>query len=438
MEEVVMFAKNRILGLHRLSLLPMIVALFLSAEARSEDELILSDLVQEVQEVNPEIMASRANWQAAETIIRARGALPDPQFSYTYFIENVETRVGPQRNILGLKQTFPFYGKRDLRAEVAQNEANALKEGYGAVRRRVIQQIKKAYYELFYIQTAIDITHDEKGLLKRYETIARTKYETGVGNQQDILKVQVEITNLNDRLLSLGSQRQMAEATINTLLNQPPDQPLGRPIAPKIDKMSYSLDELLEMAEDNRQEVRAASAIIERNREAYRLAKRDYFPDLTLGVNYFDISQGPLPVADNGNDAWNVVFTINLPIWYNKLSSQVESALEGIRVSQKSRRDTLNLALFEVKDNHYKLITAQETIDLYENALIPQAKQSLKSAEAGYIAGRASFLDLLDAERVLLKIEYGYWRAVSDYAQRRADLERAVGVDLNDMSEKQG
>jgi len=408
------------------------------AGPNTENGLILDDLIKEAMESNPEIMAARAKWQSAEAIIKAKGALPDPQFSYTYFVENIETRVGPQRHVFSVRQSFPFYGKRNLRAEVADNEAHALKENYEAVKRSVIQRLKRAYYELFYVHKAIDITQDEKELLKRYEIIARTKYETGMGSQQDILKVQVEISHLNDKLLSLGNQKQMAEATINTLLNRLPDQPLGKPIAPRIEKIPYGLDELLKMAEDNRQEVKAASALIERNREAYRLAKRDYFPDLTLGVNYFDISQGPLSVADNGNDAWNIVFSINLPIWYNKLSSHVKSALEGVKASQKFRRDTLNLALFEVKDNHYKLITAQETIDLYENALIPQAEQSLKSAEAGYVAGKVSFLDLLDAERVLLKIHFGYWRAIADYAQRLADLERAVGVDLSEIPGKQG
>lgn len=414
------------------------ILFFAASETKAENKLVLEDLTKGALETNPEIMAARAEWQSAQAIVKARRALPDPQFSYTYFVENIETRVGPQRNIFGLKQSFPFYGKRDIRAEVAQNEANALKESYEAVKRKVTQQIKKAYYELFYVCKAIGITQDEKELLKRYEVIARTKYETGIGNQQDILKVQVEITNLNDKLLSLGNQKQMAEATINTLLNQPPDQPLGRPVAPKIEKIPCGLDELLKMAEDRRHEVRAARALIERNKETYRLAKRDYFPDLTLGVNYFDISQGPLPVADNGNDAWNIVFSINLPIWYNKLSSQVNSALEGVKASQKLHRDTLNLALFEVKNNHYKLITAQETIDLYENTFIPQAEQSLKSAEAGYVAGKVSFLDLLDAERVLLKIHFGYWRAIADYAQRLADLERAVGINLSKISKKQG
>jgi len=414
------------------------ILVFVAAETRAENEVILDDLIKEAAETNPEIMAARARWQSAQAIIEARGALPDPQFSYTYFIENIETRVGAQRNIFGLKQSFPFYGKRDIRADVAQNEANALKESYEAVKREIIQQIKKAYYELFYIYKAIDIARDEKELLKRYEVIARNKYETGIGSQQNILKVQVEISHLNDKLLSLGNQKQMAEATINTLLSRSPNQSLGRPIAPKIEKIPYVLDELLKIVEDNRQEVRVARALIERNREVYRLAKREYFPDLTLGVNYFDISQEPLPAADNGNDAWNIVFSINLPIWYNKLSSQVKSALEGVKASQKFRRDTLNLALFEVKDNHYKLITAQETIDLYENALIPQAEQSLKSAEAGYVAGKVSFLDLLDAERVLLKIHFGYWRAIADYAHRLADLERAVGMDLSEIPEKQG
>lgn len=158
--------------------------------------------------------------------------------------------------------------------------------------------------------------------------------------------------------------------------------------------------------------------------------KKEYFPDLTIGANYIQVGKRTLDVEDNGKDAFSVVVGINIPIWQGKLSSQAKSALETVQAQNSEYQNILNQSLFEVKDNYFKIQTARETIDLYKKALIPQAEQSLKSAEAGYITGIVSFLDLLDAERILLQIQFGYWQAYTDYLSRIADLERAVGIEL--------
>jgi len=339
---------------------------------------------------------------------------------------------------LGLKQTFPFFGKRGLRADVAAKEAEALQESYEAVKREVIRLAKNTFYDLFYVSTIIDITRREKQLLKRFERIASAKYQTGKGLQQNILKVQVEISKLSDKLLSLEDQRQTAEARLNTLVNEPPDRPLGKPEQPSLEDFPFQQQELFELLKENRQELKVAKALIEKNERAYELAKKDYFPDLTVGVNYIDISRGPLPVKDNGKDAFSVRFGINIPIWQKKLSSQAKSAFEAIQAQNSRYQGILNQTLFEVKDSYFRIQTAKETIDLYQNVLIPQAEQSLKSAEAGYITGIVSFLDLLDAERVLLQIQFGYWQAYTDYLKRIADLERAVGVEFATYHSEEG
>ncbi len=193
-----------------------IVVAHANAQGNSQGTLELSELIKEAVERNPEIMAARDRWQSAQEIIEARRGFPDPQFSYTYFVEKVETRVGPMRNIFGAKQKFPFYGKRDLRADVAAKEAETLGATYEAIKQEVVRQVKKNFYDLFYISTIVDITKNEKEILRRFERIARTKYETGKGSQQDILKVQVEISKIDERLFSLANQKQTAEAILNT------------------------------------------------------------------------------------------------------------------------------------------------------------------------------------------------------------------------------
>jgi len=399
-------------------------------QKESKGVIELEGLIKEALEKNPDIIATRNRWLSAREIIKARKSLPDPHFSYTYFVESVETRVGPQKNIFGAKQTFPFYGKRELRATVAAKEAESLEASYEAVKSEVIRQVKRSFYDLFYVSTIIDITHREKELLKRFERIAMTKYATGSGSQQDILKIQVEISKLQDRLLTLSDHKQTAGAILNILVNRPAERPLGKPGIPKLRRFFFRQEELFALAKKHRPELQSNKALIEKSESAYKLAKKEYYPNLTIGVNYIQVDPGPLDVRDNGQDAFTVTTSINIPIWFKKLSSQVKSAVGKTRAHQSTYQNVLNRTLFEVKDNYFRIQTARETVELYKTALIPQAEQSMKSAEAGYISGMVSFLDLLDAERILLRIQFDYWKAYTDYLKRIADIERGVGIAL--------
>jgi len=396
----------------------------------SPETFYLSELLKEATERNPEIIAAKEKWQSAQDIIGARGALPDPQLSFQQYVESVETRVGPIKRAYGLKQKLPFYGKRGLMSEIATKEAEALEASYEIVRQEVVRRVKIAYYDLFYLSKIIDITDKEKEILKRFEQTATIKYETGKGTQQNILKVQVEINRLEDRRLTLLNREKTSEARLNVLLDRPSDHPVKKPVQPEFRDFFYIKQQLIRLARDNRPELKMGDAWIEKSDRALILAKKDYYPDLTIGANYIEIDKGPLMFSDNGQDAFNVEFSINVPLWSNKLSSQVGSATKMVTAQKSVYKGILNRTLFEIEDNLFKIETARETSNLYQNVLIPRAEQSLKSAEVGYITGVVNFLDLLDAERVLLKIQFDYWKSYTDYVKGIADMERAVGIEL--------
>jgi cobalt-zinc-cadmium efflux system outer membrane protein len=407
-----------------------------TAGEKVSEPLALDELIREAAERNPEILSARNRWQSDQEIIEARRAFPDPQISFTHFVKDVETRVGPQKRIFGAKQMFPFFGKRDARAGVAAKEAEAAKAGYEAVRQEVVRRVKKAYYEFFYLCTIEGVTHSEKEILGRFERVARTKYQTGEGNQQNILKAHVEITRLEDKLLSLRSQKQSAQAVLNTLLDRPAQDELGRPSQPELAEFPYTKEDLFALALENRPELEAGMSLVEKSDTARRLAELDYYPDFTVGMNYIQVDNGPLDFSDNGRDAMNVVVSMNVPLWRGKLSSQVNSAVHTLKAQKRNYDALVNQVLLEVEDGYFKIETARETLDLYRTVLIPQAEQSLKSAEAGYVSGMVGFLDLLDAERALLTIQYAYWRAYADYLKHVADMERAAGIkQTEDISE---
>lgn len=417
------------------AILLLLCGLGVVADATADDsgKMSLEALLEEAVANNPQIQAARSRWQSNRAIIEARRAFPDPQFSYGYFVESVETRVGPQRHIVGAKQKLPFFGKRGLRADIASKEAQALEAQYEAVKQEVIREVKKRFYDLFYITKSIDITLNEKEILKRFERIARTKYETGIGNQQNILKVHVELSRLKDKLLTLNNQKDTLHTMLNKLLNRSADYSMGRPEQPYFRRFSYIQSQLLRLAREHRPELKASVSQIEKSDKTLSLAKKDTYPDFTIGANYIEIGEGPLPVDDNGKDAFNVMLNINIPIWKTKLSAQVESAAKMIQSRKERYQAIWNQTEFEVADAFFKIQTARDTHDLYQNVLLPQAEQSLRSAEAGYITGIVDFLDLLDADRVLLRIQYGYWKAYADYFKRIADAERAVGKELAEI-----
>lgn len=390
----------------------------------------LSELLKEATERNPEIIAAKEKWQSAQDIIGARGALPDPQLSFQQYVDSVETRVGPIKRAYGLKQKLPFYGKRGLMSEIATKEAEALEASYETVRQEVVRRVKIVYYDLFYLSKLIDITDEEKEILKRFEQTATIKYETGKGSQQNILKIQVEINRLEDRRLTLLNRKKTMEAQLNVLLDRTSDHLMKKPVQPEFRDFFYIKQQLIRLARDHRPELKMGDAWIEKGDRALILAKKDYYPDLTIGANYIEIDKGPLMFSDNGQDAFNIVFSINVPLWNNKLSSQVRSATKMVTAQKSIYKSILNRTLFEIEDNLFKIETARETSNLYQNVLIPRAQQSLKSAEVGYITGVVNFLDLLDAERVLLKIQFDYWKSYTDYVKGIAEMERAVGIDL--------
>jgi outer membrane protein TolC len=395
---------------------------------------LLRQYVGQALERNPSIQEVLARYRAALQRVPQVTALPDPVFGFSQAIRSVETRVGPQHNGFVLSQAFPWFGKLDLRGKVAVEEAASWYQLYRARQREVISQLKRTFYDLGYIDTAIQINEEERSLLEHYEGLAQTRYATGQGLQQAVIKIQAEITRVMDRLEILERQRVTLSANINTLVDRPPHDPVPGVERLSLPRVQLSLEELYALGEKNRQELKAAQALIERSERSIDLAKKNYWPDFVVSaglVNVGDrgdpagIAQPPL---DNGKNAFSLSVGINIPIWRDKYDAGVQEAAETLVAQRSSYANVLNEMEFSIRDQVIRLETLLEQVDLYENALIPQAEESLRSTEAAYETGQLGVLDLLDSERVLLNVRLVNARYYSDFLLALANLERAVGV----------
>jgi len=178
---------------------------------------------------NAGLKAKFEQWKAALEQIPQAKALDDPKFTYSHFIEEVETRVGPQKNKFGIMQVFPWFGKIEARTDVASANAKAARQRYEAAKLKLFWQVKDAFYEFTYLATAIDIAKENLELLQHFEEVVRTKYRAAMATHPDIIRAQVELAKLEDVLKSLEQLREPTVTRLNSILNRPSDAKLTWP-----------------------------------------------------------------------------------------------------------------------------------------------------------------------------------------------------------------
>ncbi len=392
------------------------------------NKVSLGALVAEAKKSNPEIQAVYKAYLASGKLFRQAVSLKDPKLTAGYFAENVETRTGPQIGKYGISQKFPFFGKLTLKGKVALRQRDFAYQKYQEVEQEVIKNVKLAFFELYWVRKSAGITKEIKDLMSELEKVAESKYSTGIASQQDVLKAQVEISKLMAKLYTLSEREVTLKENINTLLNRAVETPLGVIEEFPLTRFNYQLGELMALAEKYRPEMKAASINVEKNENIVSLKKKDYFPDFTIGVDFIDIGSGHTNAHNDGQDAWLGKVSINLPLWQGRIKAGVDEAKNKLASSKDIYQNVHNLVAFQIKDSLFKLKTARDLVDLYKNAFIPQADESLKASQAGYETGKTDFLNLIDSERVFLNFKIAYYRAIADYEKSVADLERAVGM----------
>jgi outer membrane protein TolC len=391
-----------------------------------QTNLTLEAALQYGAENNPQLQAAFNQWKGLQENISVQKALPDPMLTYGYYFESVETRVGPQNQRFGLSQKFPGFGKLSLQESIATDLSSAFGERYKQEKLNLDAVITEAYAELYYLKRSIDITKDRITLVQDLEKVAMARYKTGAPLAPS-LQAQVELGRLEDRLSSLNDQRGAKIARLNAAINRPPNASLPWPT-----DLSYSLikiDEqtVLKQLQQTSPELSALAHNVAQGSHRVQLAKRERFPDFTLGVQYIDTGEAAMPVSDSGQDAIIGTIGINVPIWFGKNRARIASAnyqKTAAQLTLENREQTLDADIQQVL---FKLRDADRKINLYKKSLIPKAQQSLEVNRKGYEAGQMEFINLIDAERVLLEFELSYERALADHLISRAALSRLTG-----------
>jgi outer membrane protein, heavy metal efflux system len=393
----------------------------------------LDRLIQAAKERNPEIIAAKAEWLAAKKRIWIDTSLPDPMAGYDIMGGMTETRVGPQEQRFMVSQEIPFPLKLYEKGKIASSEAKAAFQKYQAIKRDVLNDLTKFYYELYFVDASIETIEEIKEILKRFEGVAQSRYANLSGGQRDVAKAQAEVSMSLEKLFVLRQQRESIAAMINAIMDQDPMTELGRAELPEKPVLDQSLMELINLAVANRQEIKEMEAMVAGSKHKKRLAALQFIPDIDVGFQYTAVGSGSTMSPENGKDSWMFPLRINLPIWFNKNVPQVQEAQNMLGADRARVQAAKNTSFYEVKDAYYRFDSATKLVELYEVALIPQAKLALSSDQAGYEGGKSDFLNLLDSERVYLNAKLAYIRFLTESLKSYSDLARAAGLDLNDV-----
>ena len=386
---------------------------------------------------NPAIQAARMEVESRAQRVPQVASLQDPTVATTVAAEPIQTAAGQQDLSLLASQKLPWHGKLATRAAIAEQQVEEARARLASVELAVVEKVKRAYYELYFVQQAIRITEEDKKQLELIAAVVDRKYrvERKV-TQQDLLNVQVAVAQLETDLVKLRQQLESAQARLAEQLHLSPDTQVRAVDRLAPEELPGSLADLYRRAIASRPELREALATIVRDQRSVELARLNYYPDLTLGATWVDISSSGISPVANGRDAVLVGASINVPIYHKRLRAGVREA-EAKAVSSARKYDSLkDQTQSEVKDLFAQATSQQELLQLFREEIIPKAQQALEQSISAYQVGKVDFLQMIDNWRDLLRFEITAQRVEAELRQSLASLARAVGaVELGGASE---
>ena len=381
---------------------------------------------------NASLRSEYERWRAMLERIPQVTTLPDPVFSFGQFVESVETRTGPQERRYSLSQTFPWFGKLDLRGNVAAADARERWQRVVAVRLGVEREIQVAYFDYAYLSQSIRITNDVLQLLKQLEPVVQQRIAGANGGQQDLLRLQVEVGRIENDLASFQKVRASLSARLAAAMNLRRHLPLPLPdlVEPKLNALGANTADLLKRADQRNPDLLELTERIRKNQHRKELAELTRWPDVTVGVDYIETGSALAPTRGNGDDPLALSVMFNLPIWGHKYSAAEREAQHLVSAATHALSDRRATLRTDVEHAAFQLDDAGRQLVLYRETLLPRARESLEVTRSSYRTGRSSLLDLIDSERTLLDFETGYWRACRDHYQSKARLEALIGGEL--------
>ncbi|MEN3038166.1 MAG: TolC family protein [Candidatus Kryptonium sp.] len=395
----------------------------------------LDDYIEIALENNADLKALELQVEALEKRIKQAGALSDPMLMFG--VVNLPTSLSFTQDMMtmkefGFSQMLMYPEKYSLMREMAQKDYEIAKEIYQSKKLELIASVKMLYFEIYYMTKAIEITNKSIDLLKDFVKIASTRFATGQGIQQDVLKAQVELSKMMGELINMEAERKSMIVKFNALLYRKPTDSVAVPSELEIVKFNKSYNELENLAFENNPMIIAMKKMIEKDKFMNQLAKMELIPDFEIKFSY-----GQRSFVDQfgmrAHDMLSFSIEINLPVYFwQKQNLKIQET--AIVASQSEARLAVmkNEVSRMLQETMNKIEKNMKLVELYKSGLIPQATQNLNVGLIGYQVGKIDFMTLVDNFMSLYNYQIQYEKIIADCNSKLAELEMLIGMKISE------
>jgi len=390
------------------------------AIAAAEDDPVLQALIEEALARSPDLHAAQSAISAAQTATERARALPDPMVSMTYTNDGWAPSLGSMpMTTLGfmVSQSLPYSGKRDLRASLAASQARQAEPALARARLALEGAVRRAYYGLLLARELQALTAEQRELLQQIEVVARARYAVGQGAQPDVLRVQTEVTRIEQRVIEQAAEAEVRLVEINRLLARPLDTPLETTARLALVPLGGSAAEVIDEARAVSPELQSAALAIETSTAAAALARRDLKPDFSVQAGY--MNRGGLDAM------WLAGVGISWP--FNKKARESAVAEAEIRAKGGSHVvESMGLQLvYKTRERFTRAKALEKLVALYDGGIIPQVQMTVESSITNYQTGKVPFVSVLEAMTSLYADRWARAGFLADHARLRASLREA-------------
>jgi outer membrane protein TolC len=380
------------------------------------DSAALEDYLAYAAEHSPALRAALSRWEGAAAVGPQRRALPDPMLSLS--VAEMEGRTS-----VGVSQMLPFFGKRALEGEMADEEAAAAEREVEVVRLTVFARVATAYSDYAYAWQSLANVRESLSLVRQLEEVTLARYRTGEAPYADLVRAQVERGRLEDEVRS-WEDRIPAEGA---LLNGAIGRPAGTPLPPPGDLRAHALpldeEALLEEVRRANPELTSIRHQVTAARLGIDRSRRAYYPDFGIGLEY-------MRSGEMNRSGMGAMVSVSLPVRRERLRSGVLEAQARHEAIRAMEAEVANVLEAEARGALFRYNDALRKGALYRDELVPQARQSLEATETAYRAGAATYQDLIESYRTVLAFELVLARAEADQVRHLAELELYLGRRL--------
>ena len=411
--------------------LAVLMLLGLPAQAQTDDALpgaSVESLLSLVKSQNPELASMRFEAQAARERVEPAGALMDPKLRLEWMDITkgssqsptlLPSEVGSTKYTL--MQDLPWFGKRDLKKNIAQQDAQAVEGKVLSTWAELAAKVKVAHAQRYYLHHTQQLTQELLALTNRLAAVAQVRYAGGLAMQQDAIRAQVEQTAMQTELVALASEARQADARLNALLARPANAPLAEALSLRPMPVSLEPEAVMARVRQSNPQLLSEQARIQSAELSRELTRKNRYPDFTLAIT-------PTQMQSRISE-WGVMLELNIPLQQGTRRAQEREAQAMLDAAQKRREAVSNQLWSDVSENLSGLDAAQRTEQLAKSSLLPQAELTFQSALASYENGKLDFATLLEAQRQVRQAKQSQLKAQLDAQMRLAEIEKLWGEE---------